>query len=80
MAASETKESKAQWKAEVVLPEYSMQDIAAHNTKTDTWIVIHGQGKMIYQMLSESIANYIQSSISPNICKITPVAQKFSLK
>ncbi|KAJ5377929.1 NADH-cytochrome b5 reductase 1 [Penicillium cataractarum] len=37
MATSETKE------ANVVLPEYSMQDIAAHNTKTDTWIVIHGQ-------------------------------------
>ncbi|KAF3402009.1 NADH-cytochrome b5 reductase 1 [Penicillium rolfsii] len=43
MSDSETKELNAQWKPDMVLPEYSMQDIAAHNTKTDTWIVIHGQ-------------------------------------
>ncbi|KAJ5469402.1 NADH-cytochrome b5 reductase 1 [Penicillium diatomitis] len=43
MAASETTELKAQWKADTDLPEYSMQDVAAHNSKNDTWIVIHGQ-------------------------------------
>jgi cytochrome-b5 reductase len=57
MASSETKELKAQWKADVVLPEYSMQDIAAHNTKTDTWIVIHGQGRLF---------SFIQLSLSDN--------------
>ncbi|KAI2786819.1 NADH-cytochrome b5 reductase 1 [Penicillium oxalicum] len=43
MAAPEATELKAQWKADADLPEYSMQDVAAHNTKSDTWIVIHGQ-------------------------------------
>ena len=45
MAAPEATELKAQWKADADLPEYSMQDVAAHNTKSDTWIVIHGQGR-----------------------------------
>ncbi|KAJ5118487.1 Cytochrome b5 [Penicillium atrosanguineum] len=43
MAIPETKELKAQWKADVELPEYSMKDVAAHKSKTDMWIVIHGQ-------------------------------------
>ncbi|CAI7666334.1 hypothetical protein N7533_000436 [Penicillium manginii] len=43
MAASDIKEPKAQWQAEVELPEYTLKDVAAHNTKKDTWIVIHGQ-------------------------------------
>ncbi|KAJ5692022.1 Cytochrome b5 [Penicillium macrosclerotiorum] len=43
MAASETTESQSQWNTEVEVPEYSMQEIAAHNTKGDLWIVIHGQ-------------------------------------
>lgn len=80
MATLETKELKAQWKADVVLPEYSMQDIAAHNTKTDTWIVIHGQGKLLCHILIESIADNAQYLISPSICKIIPAVQKFSLK
>ena len=41
--AAET-ESKAQWPVETELPEYTLKDVAAHNTKKDTWIVIHGQG------------------------------------
>lgn len=45
MAVPETKELKAQWKGDIELPEYTMKDVAAHNTKTDMWIVIHGQGK-----------------------------------
>ncbi|KAJ5198453.1 Cytochrome b5 [Penicillium cinerascens] len=43
MAVPETKELKAQWKGDIELPEYTMKDVAAHNTKTDLWIVIHGQ-------------------------------------
>lgn len=80
MAASEKTELKAQWKADVVLPEYSMQDIAAHNTKTDTWIVIHGQGMLLYQIMFKLITNCTQSSISPSIYKTIPVAQKCSLR
>jgi hypothetical protein len=80
MFTSETTELKAQWKAEVVLPEYSMQDIAAHNTKRDTWIVIHGQGKLLCHIIIESIANCAQSSISPNTCKIILAVLKSSLK
>lgn len=45
MAVPETKELKAQWKGDIELPEYTMKDVAAHNMKTDMWIVIHGQGK-----------------------------------
>jgi cytochrome-b5 reductase len=45
MAVPETKELKTQWQADVELPEYTMKDVAAHNTKADTWIVIHGQGR-----------------------------------
>ncbi|KAJ5548598.1 hypothetical protein N7513_005832 [Penicillium frequentans] len=40
--AAET-ELKAQWPVETELPEYTLKDVAAHNTKKDTWIVIHGQ-------------------------------------
>ncbi|KAJ5772005.1 hypothetical protein N7520_002534 [Penicillium odoratum] len=40
--ATET-QPKAQWPAEAELPEYTLKDVAAHNTKNDTWIVIHGQ-------------------------------------
>ncbi|KAJ6094251.1 hypothetical protein N7467_003096 [Penicillium canescens] len=43
MSVPETKELKAEWKADVVLPEYTLKDVAAHNTKGDTWMVIHGQ-------------------------------------
>jgi cytochrome-b5 reductase len=44
MSVPETKEVQAEWKADVVLPEYTLKDVAAHNTKGDTWMVIHGQG------------------------------------
>ena len=44
MANSDVKELKAEWKTEVELPEFTLKDVAAHNTKSDTWIVIHGQG------------------------------------
>ncbi|KAI2717411.1 hypothetical protein CBS147332_4291 [Penicillium roqueforti] len=37
MSVPETKELK------VELPEYTLKDVAAHNTKGDTWMVIHGQ-------------------------------------
>ncbi|KAK9852287.1 hypothetical protein MYU51_008723 [Penicillium brevicompactum] len=43
MSVPETKELKAEWKTETVLPEYTLKDVAAHNTKGDTWMVIHGQ-------------------------------------
>ncbi|KAJ6111559.1 Cytochrome b5 [Penicillium sp. IBT 18751x] len=43
MTVPETKELKTQWKADVELPELSMKDVAAHKSKTDMWIVIHGQ-------------------------------------
>jgi cytochrome-b5 reductase len=45
MAVPETKELKTHWQADVELPEYTMKDVAAHNTKADTWIVIRGQGR-----------------------------------
>lgn len=44
MSVPETKELKAEWKAEIELPEYTLKDVAAHNTKGDTWMIIHGQG------------------------------------
>ncbi|KAJ5834227.1 Cytochrome b5 [Penicillium robsamsonii] len=43
MSVPETKELKAQWKADVELPEYTLKDVAAHNTKGDIWMIIHGQ-------------------------------------
>ncbi|KAJ5116533.1 hypothetical protein N7456_000881 [Penicillium angulare] len=43
MTSTETKELKAQWPVEAELPEYTLKDVAAHNTKGDTWIIIHGQ-------------------------------------
>ncbi|KAJ5385381.1 Cytochrome b5 [Penicillium concentricum] len=43
MSFPETKELKAQWKADVELPEYTLKDVAAHNTKGDIWMIIHGQ-------------------------------------
>ncbi|CAI7609598.1 unnamed protein product [Penicillium glandicola] len=43
MSVPETKELKAEWKADVELPEYTLKDVAAHNTKGDTWMIIHGQ-------------------------------------
>ncbi|KAJ5500702.1 Cytochrome b5 [Penicillium expansum] len=43
MSVPETKELKAEWKPDVELPEYTLKDVAAHNTKGDTWMVIHGQ-------------------------------------
>lgn len=46
MAVPETKELKAEWKADLELPEYTLKDVAAHNTKGDTWMIIHGQGKL----------------------------------
>jgi len=46
MANSYVKELKAQWKTEVELPEFTLKDVAAHNAKNDTWIVIHGQGSL----------------------------------
>lgn len=45
MADTQTKDLKAQWPTEVELPEYTLKEVAAHNTKSDTWIIIHGQGK-----------------------------------
>ncbi|KAJ5930793.1 hypothetical protein N7466_006286 [Penicillium verhagenii] len=41
--ATETKELQAQWPVETELPEYTLKEVATHNTKGDTWIVIHGQ-------------------------------------
>lgn len=48
----ERKELKAQWKAEVEVPEYTIKDVAQHKAKDDTWIVIHGK---VY-----NITDYIQ--------------------
>jgi cytochrome-b5 reductase len=45
MAVPEMKELRTQWQADVELPEYTTKDLAAHNTKADMWIVIHGQGR-----------------------------------
>lgn len=59
MAASDVKEPKAQWKAEVKLPEYTLKDVAAHNTKKDTWIVIHGQGLIELIPLAGAVLNII---------------------
>lgn len=41
--SAETKE-KAKWETEVVSPEYTLKDVAAHNTKSDIWMVIHREG------------------------------------
>ncbi|KAF2485551.1 hypothetical protein BDY17DRAFT_322384 [Neohortaea acidophila] len=38
----ERKELKAEWKNEVKVKTYKLDDVATHNTKGDTWIVIHG--------------------------------------
>ncbi|KAJ5151754.1 Cytochrome b5 [Penicillium capsulatum] len=43
MAATEGKELKAEWQTDMDLPEYTLKEVATHNTKNDTWIVIHGQ-------------------------------------
>ncbi|KAJ5162805.1 Cytochrome b5 [Penicillium coprophilum] len=43
MSVPQTTELKAQWQANVELPEYTLKDVAAHNTKGDIWMVIHGQ-------------------------------------
>jgi cytochrome-b5 reductase len=40
----DTKELKAQWKAETNVPELTLADVAKHKTKSDLWIVIHGKG------------------------------------
>lgn len=50
MSVPETKELKAEWKADVELPEYTLKDVAAHNTKGDTWMVIHGQGNNLFKI------------------------------
>ncbi|KAJ5110670.1 hypothetical protein N7532_001205 [Penicillium argentinense] len=39
----EAKELKAQWQTQTELPEYTLKDVTAHNSKSDCWIVIHGQ-------------------------------------
>lgn len=80
MAASDIKEPKAQWQTEVELPEYTLKDIAAHNTKKDTWIVIHGQGLTEFIHLDRSFTDYLQSSISRSTVKIIPVVQRYLLK
>ncbi|KAI4754784.1 hypothetical protein D6C84_10476 [Aureobasidium pullulans] len=51
-AGPERKELKAQWEAEVDVLEYSLKDVAKHNTKNDVWVVIHGK---VYDL-----TNYIQ--------------------
>ncbi|QQK41801.1 Cytochrome b5 reductase, putative [Penicillium digitatum] len=43
MSVPETKELRSEWKSDVELPEYTLKDVAAHNTKGDTWVIIHGQ-------------------------------------
>jgi cytochrome-b5 reductase len=53
MSIPETKELKAEWKVETVLPEYTLKDVARHNTKGDTWMVIHGQGMTNKQKTKE---------------------------
>ena len=89
MSIPETKELKAEWKAETVLPEYTLKDVAAHNTKGDTWMVIHGQG--IYHLQTkeeeeeeeeeeEAKLTLQQSSISQNTFKITLEVQRPSLR
>lgn len=45
MAITENKEQNAQWPVTTQLPEYTLKDVAGHNTKGDTWIIIHGQGE-----------------------------------
>jgi cytochrome-b5 reductase len=37
--------SGAQKSPAVDLPEYTLKEVALHNSKDDNWIVIHGQGK-----------------------------------
>jgi hypothetical protein len=80
MAASDIKEPKAQWQAEVELPEYTLKDVAAHNTKKDTWIVIHGQGLIELIHFDRSSTDYFQFSISQSTVKIIPVVQRYFLK
>ncbi|KAJ5514915.1 Cytochrome b5 [Penicillium fimorum] len=53
MSVPETKELKAQWKADVELPEYTLKDVAAHNTKGDIWMIIHGQVFDLTQYLQD---------------------------
>jgi cytochrome-b5 reductase len=36
--------SGAQKSPAVDLPEYTLKEVALHNSKDDNWIVIHGQG------------------------------------
>lgn len=46
MSIPETKEHKAEWTADIELPQYTLKDVTAHNTKGDTWMIIHGQGNI----------------------------------
>jgi cytochrome-b5 reductase len=52
MAVTETKELKAQWKADVDLPEYTLEDVGAHKSRNDLWIIIHGKGTCLPQKWS----------------------------
>lgn len=72
---SETKELQTEWKTETVLPEYTLKDVAAHNTKGDTWMVIHGQGANAGQDV-DAILTVQQSSISQSTCRIIQEAQR----
>lgn len=75
MSVPETKELKAEWKTETVLPEYTLKDVAAHNTKGDTWMVIHGQGTSLYTPYAGSTLMFWQSSTSQNTSRITQEVQ-----
>ena len=73
--STETKELKAEWKAETVLPEYTLKDVATHNTKGDTWMVIHGQGENAREDVDAKLTIQ-QSSILQSISRTTPEAQR----
>ncbi|KAL1617802.1 hypothetical protein SLS54_007581 [Diplodia seriata] len=43
VSAAARTEPGAQWKPEVEVPVYALKEVAAHNKKSDMWIVVHGK-------------------------------------
>ncbi|KAL1641005.1 hypothetical protein SLS58_006447 [Diplodia intermedia] len=43
VSAAPRTEPGAQWKPEVEVPVYALKEVAAHNKKSDMWIVVHGK-------------------------------------